>query len=79
MLAALEGERGARFQILDARDQLVVLRDLLLILGDGDGHRTAGCSDRIGAVAYLLAQNDQRVAVDDFLCGFVGVTPHERK
>ena len=53
--------------------------DLLLILGDGDGHRTAGRSDRIGAVAYLLAQNDQRVAVGDFLCGFVGVTPHERK
>ena len=58
---------------------MAVLRDLLLILGDGDGDRTAGRGDRIGAVAYLLAQNDQRVAVGHLLRGFVGVTPHERK
>ena len=79
VLAALEGGDGARLQILDARDQLLVLLDLLLVLGDGDGDRPAGRGDRIGAVADLLAQDDQRVAVDHLLCGFVGVTPHQRK
>ena len=53
--------------------------DLLLVLGDGDGDRPAGGGDGVGAIADLLAQDDQRVAIDHRLRGFVAVAAHECK
>ena len=73
ILALLERGDGALLQILDAGDQLLELQDFLLVLGDGDGDRPAGGGDGVGAIADLLAQDHQRVAIDDRLGRFVAV------
>jgi hypothetical protein len=79
ILALLKRGDGAFLQVLDASDQLLELHDLLLVLGDGNGDRPAGGGNGIGAIADLLAQDHQRVAVDDRLGGFVAVAANEGK
>src|SRR5206468_8966522 len=76
-LVLLDCGNRPRLQVGNAGDEPLVLLDLLLILGNGDRNGLAGRVDRLSAVADLLAQNGERVAVDGAFRGLVGTAADE--
>ena len=79
VLAALDGERGARFQILDARDQLLVLLTScsFCAIAMATARRAAAIASAQSRICWRKMTSALRST--DLLCGFVGMTPHERK